>query len=421
MKANFFILVYVMGLGAIYSQEVNCVEKQKELSAFVNQQKFKEANEILSILRKKCPSQSEDIYISGIATLQNNVAVASVTTKEASVRDLLKFYDQYDANFPNNKNGNLVNKAMALYDGKIGDEKEIYTILNKAFTSNPDQFTNPKALYIYFKLYHAKFKNNEAGFSLEKLLEKYNEVETVIEKNSIAFPQKAEEFKNAKRACKSLVKDSLTPENLIPMAEKKFDANSKNTEWLAATANLLSEKSAASPIFGKIATQLHQLQPTSKSAYHLGNYNLKNRNIKQAVDYFNQSATLATDKTEKAKTYFTIATIIAASDKAEARKMIFSAIENEPKNGSYYMFLANLYSNSISECGSSPLVQKAIYHLANQTAQKAAEVEPRLKPTADQLAKEYTKNSLTKSELDQIQKAGGKVTIGCWINETVQF
>ncbi len=422
MKATLFILVYVMSLGCIYAQEVNCGEKQKELSALVKQSKFKEANELLSILRKKCPTESEELYLLGITTLQNNVDLASATTKEAAVRDLLKLYDQYDANFPNNKNGNLVNKAMTLYDSNIRDNKELYAILNKAFTSNPDQFTNPKALYIYFRLYNVKFKNKDAGITLEQLLEKLNEVETVIQKNSPAFPEKAVEFKNASRACKSLVKDSLTPENLIPMAEKNFDANSKNTEWLAATANLLSDKCAASPIFGKIATQLHELQPSSKSAYHLGNYNLKNQKIKKAVDYFSQSATLETDKAEKAKTYSTIATIVAATDKKEARNMILSAIENDAKNGSYYLFLANLYSNSITECGTTnSMVQKAICLLANQTAQKAAEVEPRLKATAEQLAKEYAKNSPTKEELEQIQKTGGKVTIGCWINETVQF
>jgi len=421
MKIVFLVSVYVMSLGGIYSQEVNCVEKQKELSLHVNQLKFKEANEVLSILRKKCPSQNEDMYLLGITTLQNNVDLATEATKEAAVRDLLKFYDQYDANFPDNKNGNLVNKAMTLYDNKKGDDKEIYAILNKAFKANPNQFTNPKALYIYFKLYYENFKSNKEGVSLDQLLEKYNEVETAIDKNSITFPKKEEEFKNAKRACKSLVKDNLTPENLIPMAEKKFEANSTNTEWLTTTANLLSDKCAASPIFGKVVTQLHQLQPTSKSAYHLGNYNLKNRNIKLAVDYFNQSTTLTSDKSEKAKIYSTIATIIAGTDKAEARKMILSAIENEPKNGSYYMFLANLYSNSVNECGTSVLVKKAIYLLTNQTALKAAEVEPKFKSTAEQLVKEAAKNSPTKAELEQIQKAGGKVSIGCWINETVQF
>jgi len=421
MKATFFILVYFISLGSIFSQEVNCIEKQNELSTFVNQNKFKEAFEILAVLRKKCPSQSEDIYLLGIKVLQKNVDVASETSKEAAVRDLLKLYDQYDLNFPDNNNENLVNKAMTLYDNKTGDEKEIFAILYNAFTSKRIQFTNANALYIYFKLYHANFKNKKDGFSTDKLIEKYSEIATIIERNSIAFPKKSEEFSNANRACKSIVKEYLTAENLIPLAEKKFEANNNNTDWLLSTANLLSEKCASSTIFEKIATQLHQLKPSSKSAYHLGNYNLKNRNIKQAVNFFNQSATLATDKNEKANTYFTLATIIAASDKTEARKFILSAIENNPKNGSFYLFLANLYSNSVNECNSSPIVQKAIYYLANQTAKKAAEVELRLKTTANQLEKVYAKNSFTKSELDQIQKSGGKVSIGCWINETVQF
>ena len=421
MKATFFILVYIMSLGSVFSQEINCLEKQNELSTFVNQLKFKEANELLSLLRKKCPAQSEDLYLLGITTLRNNVDVASETTKETAVRDLLKLYDQYDANFPNNKNGNSINKAMTLYDTKIGDEKEIYTILNKVFISNKDQFTNPKALYIYFKLYHSNFKIKNDLTALDQLLDKYNEVVILIDKNIATFPKLAGEFKNANRAAKSLVKEYLTPENLIPMAEKKFEANSKNTDWLATTANLLSEKCAVSPIFGKIATQLHQLQPTAISAFHVGNHYLKNRNIKQAVDYFSQSAGLTTDKFEKAKKYYAIATMVAATDKAESRKMIFSAIENNDKNGSYYMFLANLYTNSITECGTSDLVKKAIYLLANQTAQKAVVAELRFKKPVEQLTSDYAKNAPTKEELEQIKKAGGKVTIGCWINETVQF
>jgi len=421
MKATFLILVYGLSLGSIFSQEINCLEKQKELSTLVNQLKFKEANELLTVLRKKCPTQSEDMYLLGIATLQNNVDLASETTKEAAVKDLLKFYDQYDTNFPNNKNGNLINKAMILYDTKIGSENEMFSFLNKAFTSNTSQFTNPKALFLYFKLYHANFKSKNDITKLDQLLDKYNEVVMVIEKNSVATPSTEAEFKNASRACKSLVAEYLTAENLIPMAEKKFDANSKNIEWLATTANLLSEKCAASPVFGKIATQLNQLQPSAISAFHLGNYNLKNRNIKQAIDYFSQSATLTTDKLEKAKKYYAIAVMAAATDKAEARKMIFSAIENNDKNGAYPMFLANLYTNSINECGTSDLVKKAIYHLANQTAQKAVVAEARFKKPADQLASEYAKNAPTKEELEQIKKAGGKITIGCWINETVQF
>ncbi len=421
MKSTIVFLVCLMSLGWASAQEMNCVEKQKEFSDVVAKQNYKQANELLSVLRKKCPAQSEDMYLAGILTLQYNVDMASESNKEAAVRDLLKFYDQYDINFPNNKNGNTVNKAMALYNSKTGDNKEIYALLNRAFTANKNQFTDSNALYTYFMMYVDAYKNKTQTITFDQLMDKYAEVVSVIESNKATFPKKMSEYQNLERANSSLVKELMTPENVIATAEKGFEANSKNAAWLLNTANLLSEKAPTAPIFGKVATQLHQIQPSSRSAYHLANYSLKNRNTKQAIEYFAQSASLATDASEKAKTYYTAALIVAGSDKGQAKKFITSAIENDATSGSYYLFLATLYTNSVDECGATSLDKKAIYQLANQTAQKAAKAEPRLKPTAEQFANQYTKNSPTKQELDQLNKMGGKVTIGCWINETVQF
>lgn len=410
-----------MSLGFIHSQEINCFEKQKELSEFVAKNEYKQATELLLLLTKKCNKQSEEMYLLGIKTLQYNVDLATEASKEVAIKDLLKFYDSYDANFPYNTNGNLVNKAMLLFDNKLLNESEIFGFLDKAFALNQNQFSSANSLYIYFKLYTERFKSKKENITLKQLIEKYHNVVLIIQNKSVVYPEKEVEFTNANIACKSLIKEYLIPENLISMAEENFEANTDNIKWLETTANILSDKCASSFIFGKIAARLNHINPTSKSAFHLGNYNLKNRGIVKAVEYFKQSANLASDKNEKARIYFTVATVISATDKAEARKMIFLAMENDTKNGSFYLFLSNLYANSINECGTLEIVKKAIYNLANQTAQKAAEIEPRLKSSANQLAIEYAKNNPTKLELEQIQKSGGKVAIGCWINETVEF
>lgn len=421
MKATLFFLIALLSLGSVTAQEVNCGEKQKELSLLVSENKYKQATELLTVLRKKCPSQEESLYQVGIGILQHNVDAAINESKTTAINDLLKLYDQYDASFPSNKNGNSVHKAMLLYDNKMGTDAEIFTYLNKAFTKNKEQFNNPNALYIYFKMYNENFKSKKENITLEQLLDKFNEVLLQIEVTKGAFPKKAVECANASRACKFLIKEHLVPENLIAMAEKNFEANNQNIQWLETTANLLSDRCAASPIFGKIAAQLHQVKPTAKSAYHLGNHNLKSKNQKAAVTYFSESATLNTSPSEKAAIYFNLATMLATSDKEEAKKMVALAAENNPRNGAYYILLANLYVNSVTECGTSELEKKAIYQLATQTVQKAAQTEARLKSTADKMMTEYNKNSPTKSELDQIKKLGGKVKIGCWIKETVQF
>lgn len=116
MKASLFFLLALAGFGAVRAQEVNCVEKQKEFARFVKDGKYKEASAALTLLRKKCAAQDETLYTLGIATLQHNLAVAPADAKEAVINDLSKLYDQYDANFPNNKNGNQVQKAMLLYE-----------------------------------------------------------------------------------------------------------------------------------------------------------------------------------------------------------------------------------------------------------------------------------------------------------------
>ncbi len=421
MKATLVFLVYLMGLGFVCAQEINCVEKQKELARYVSEGKYKQASEILPSLRKKCASQNEELYALGITTLKYNFDVAEGEAKDAALTDLLKFYDQYDANFPKNKNGNLVQKAMLLYDNQKGTDAEIYNFLDKAFTANPDQFTSANSLFVYFKLYHENYKNKREAVALEQLLEKFNAVQTAIEKASEAAPSKKAEFTNATRATRALVNEYLVPENLIAMAEKKFEANKENTQWLITTANLLADKCAETPIFGKIATQLHSLKPTSESAYHLASYNIKNKNQKQAMTYFEEAANLSAVPFYKAKVYYTMATILAGSEKEQAKKMIGLAIENNKKNGSYYILLANMYANSVTECGTTPLQQKAIYELATRTALMAGDIEPRIKALSNQMAVEYGKSSFTQKEQDEIRKKGSKIKIDCWINETVSF
>ena len=85
------------------------------------------------------------------------------------------------------------------------------------------------------------------------------------------------------------------------------------------------------------------------------------------------------------------------------------------------MLLSSLYSNSISECASTEIEKKAIYHLAKITAEKGARAEQKYKASLAQIAKQYQKYDLTPNEIKAIKKQGGSVKINCWINENVQF
>lgn len=96
--------------------------------------------------------------------------------------------------------------------------------------------------------------------------------------------------------------------------------------------------------------------------------------------------------------------------------MVLNALENNPSNGRYYIFLANLYANSVEECGTNAIEKNAIYKLASITALKAKDVEPRLKPTAEAMSSDY----LNKISFDKKSKVKS-AAIGCWIKQKVEF
>jgi hypothetical protein len=415
------LLVSVFFTGILFSQEINCLEKQKQLSSFISDKDYKQANLILSEIKSACSSKSEDFFSLGINVLQYNVDIASNETKEKEIRELIKFYDLYDKNFPQNKNGNSINKAMLLFDNGIASQDEIYSNLDKAFQKDKFQYTNPNALYTYFKMFKEKYDDKKNAISFDKYIETYGQVIAVIEKNKVTFPDKVVEFENAKLASNSIVRDDFTKENLVTYAESNFKQNTNNVEWLSSIAALLSESASATSIFGAIASQLNALNSTSKSLYYLADFNLKNKNQDKAIELLQQSGELSTDKNEKSEIYLTLANMFASKDKSKSKEFIKKIMEISPERGDVYLLLASLYSNSINECATTEIEKKAINRLAKVTAETAAKVEPRFKSSLPNIEKKYANQELTADEMKQVKKSGGSVKINCWINEKVQF
>lgn len=418
MKKKLILFITVMCYGFTQSQEINCAATQQELAQLVEQQNFKEATPKMTLLLSKCPAKDEKLYLLGAKVLQNKIDLASNDDKEKAVKELIALYDKHDLNFPANTSNNQINKAMLFYDYDLASEAETFKLLDKAFIKDKSQFTNPLALYTYFKLYNEDYKSSNSR-NFDHLLERYSQVLAIVNANKTLSPEKEIEFNNVMIGVNSMVKNYLTPENLTDYAERNVKGNVNNAAWLNATVDLMLEKCADKAVFGTVAYHLHNLQPTSKSAYALGAFNLKNNNREKAVEFLQQAAELATDKSEKARIYNTNASILFGFDKKLAKEASLSAIQNDGANGEYYLFLSNLYASAAQECGTTPIEQKAVYYLANKYAERASEVQPSLKPATNALSDQYKKFDFTSKERDQIRKSDNKITIECWINETV--
>lgn len=397
------------------AQKEHCAEVEKQLDQFIMDKDYKQAYDSWLELQSKCPNYSEKTYLLGKEVLQYRIDAAE-NEIETTVRDLIKLFNQYDYNFPNNSNANDVNRAMALYENHVGSDDEIFSYLDKAFSKQKETFTNAEAIGVYFRLYYEKYKEGKSNITVSQLLEKYSEVTALCDANSAKLPQVQAEYARVIQGMKGAMSSLLICDNLIPFYQKNFESHKTDVKWLESAATVLSVKCKIAPIFETIASELHKISPSSKSNYFLGIYALNTRKQEQAISYFNESVDMTTDKAEKAKTAYMIASIVSVSDKAKSKEMVLIAMENDPGNGKYYVFLAELYANSASECASSENEKKALYKLASETVLKAGTIDPYLKNTAEKASANYLKSAAINSSLKN-----KSIKIGCWINETVQL
>lgn len=429
MKAIIFILG-VMFITNSNAQKFDCPTKITEYQELFKAKKITESFDTWTTVSKNCPKENEAVYTDGIEIIQYKIDNAgSAEEKEKLVRDVLKLYDQYNKYFPLTTQDFEVNKAMTLVDNKIDAKEEIFSLLDRGFNKASNKVTAANAIYTYFSMYCEKFNNGDKSITSNSVLEKYTLVNSLLNQLQAAKPDSNDsedarqniDYKSAQTAINKLIKDLATCENLDAFYSKNYTDNQENGDWITSALLSLSGKCIAKPIFNTLAEKLYAMKVTTQSANFMALAKLQQRKFPEAIKFYNESAELQTNPTEKAKIYYTLATGLLANDLPKSKEYLKKALSSDPKMGKAYLFLAQLYSNSANDCGKTDFEKKAVYYLAIQTAQKAGVAEPRLKPTADKAAKDYEAKSLTADEISKAKMNGKLVTIGCWINETITF
>lgn len=415
MKRKLIILLMIFAFQFGTAQETNCADKESKLDQYLKEKDYAKAKEVWNDIKMTCLTSSEKSLQLGLQLQQYNIEIASREDKEKEVREILGLFKLYDKTFPNNNNGNFEKSAMALYLNKVGTNNEIYILLDQAYELQKKTFQNPEAIFVYLQLYVEKYKSEKATITIDKLFSKYTDVISLIEMNKETVPANQEIYDRVLVSMESLMKDFLVCENIVSHAKNNFQNKINDIYWLQSVAKMLSVSCKNAPIFESIAAELHSKKPSAKSAYYLATYNLNTAKQDKAIEFFSESVKLESDRMTKATTAYTIASILSTTDKEKSKEMVLTAIENNPVNGRYYIFLGNLYANAVTECGTNDLEKNAIYKLASDTVLKAVLVEPRLKGTAEELSKSYLQKTIT-------TKAYSKtVKLGCWINQTITF
>ena len=383
MKTKFVLLFTILLLslsGKSFAQAPD--DCAITLSYFTEPAKIKNYEAALPYYEKliqECPNYNLAIYQYGVKMFEYFIEEKGDKSK---VNDLIKNWELRLQNFPEQtKEGDvLATVAQLKFDNNIGSKAEQFKAFDEVFKKYPEDFTSGKSLYTYFSL--AVDLYNEGGKNLQEIFDLYDVVinKIDIEKNNLASKltplmdkeeagttltdkeQRAKDVYENNLGVYGTVESSVNGKlgeladctNLVPFYEKDFDAKKNDIEWLKSASYRLDAKDCESPLSNKLAVRLHELEPSSTSAYLLGKQAEAEGKASKALEYFNQAADLETDSSKKYRIYYSLAENYRKKGSyGTARTYYNKMLEVKPSAGIAYLKIAQMIGDSANSCGNS--------------------------------------------------------------------
>ncbi len=438
----------MMGVSNAQAQNPECMTNLSIFSEHAKVKNYDAAYEPWKMVYEACPQLNNAIYVYGERILKVKLEKATGAEKEKFANDLMGLYDNKMKHFASKTNvaETAIDKALVMYDNKMADDVKMYQMMNDAFTKDTENFTNPKALYIYFSslvdLHNAGKKDLQEVFDVYDAVTEKIETENEKITDQIAKLLPKEEAGTLSSKEKSRLKSynsysevygkiagsidsKLGPladcNNLIPLYEKSFAEKKGDVVWVKRAVGLMFNKECTDdPLFQKLFEAQLALDPSASAYVYGGTLKMKNGDTQGALSDFDKALTLETDNTKKSNIAYKVATINKRKgSKSTARSYAQKAIDYNPANGRAYLLIANLYATSANDCGSTPFEKRAIYWKAADMARQAGRVDPSLGGSASQAATSYLAKAPSKEMIFSSGMAGKTVSFSCWVGGSV--
>jgi len=403
-------------------------------------------------VRNKCPKFNRAIYAYGEKILLHKIENSSGSEKVAYIKDLEALWDKALEYFPSNyKLGEvLADKVQLMYDNRTelgATDKQIYDEADKAYKQDLENFTNPKALYIYFSaivdLHDAKQVQIQNVFDkyddvsekiaseiqnyaekLNKLVEKEESGQKLTSKEE-QYKKQYESYLEAYDKISGSIDSKLgilaNCENLIPLYKKDFEEFKSDAVWLKrAVSRMFNKECTDDPLYVELVKAYDATAPSADTKYFVATVLLKQGKDKEAEGYMKQAFDLETDSYKKGKLAERIAQSLKSKGQyGQARSYYRESLKYNPSNGRPYLAIADMYARSANDCGDTQFNKRAVFWLAASEARKAARVDANLASAASQSAANYEAKAPLRSEIFTAGNEGQVIRIGCWIGDSV--
>lgn len=213
--------------------------------------------------------------------------------------------------------------------------------------------------------------------------------------------------------------------------EEAFEQNKDNIDWLKRAGNLLQKERVGAdgeltsctdnPVFISIAETLYKIEPSAQAALNMAKLGVNESNWAMAKKYYTEAIEQEEDLRRKANSYMGLAYVNQKMGSLSSAKSNCLKAGQLRKNwGSPYLYLATLYAEAAGTCGANAVEKNAVYWAAINKLSYARSIDPNVATKAAKLISAYSQQIPDKGISFQLgYKEGDKISIGCWVNETV--
>ena len=449
-KELYLMMIALVGFTGISLGQGQNPECMTNLSIYAEHAKVKNYDAAYGpwkMVITNCPDINKANFSYGERILADKIDKSSGAEKDAFIKELMQLYDDSHKYYPESFSVGQVaiDKVLLMYDNKMASDEQIFSMLDKAFKEDKENFKNPKALYLYFSslvdLYGANKKELQDVFDTyddvtEKIEEENSQLTEVINKllpkedaGTLTSKEKrslrvattnSESYGKIAGSVDSKLGALADCENLIPLYQRSFEAKKGDITWVKrAVGRMFSKDCIDDPMFKKLFEAQLALDPSADAYVYGGTLKQKAGDNSGAIADFNKALELETNPRKKSNIAYKIATSYRRGSKSTSRSYALKAIDANPSNGNAYLLIASLYASSANDCGDTPFEKRAIYWKAADMARKAGRVDPSLSGRASQSAASYEAKAPSKTDIFNSGMAGKTLSFKCWVGGSI--
>jgi tetratricopeptide (TPR) repeat protein len=263
-------------------------------------------------------------------------------------------------------------------------------------------------------------------FNEGKILEKFDRAMDILQENLKNLPDNLDDLISARTSLENLFLPFATCENLIKIYGPRFEETPNDEDLLIKIIAFLERSDCTdSELYFNVAKNMHQLNPSARSANSMGRMEENNENYLSAIEYYEQALEL-NDNDNGIDRYSVLMRISSLYNNmnrySQSRTYALLAAEERPNCGRPWLLIARMYAASVNACAGGDEIQTyAVYWAAADKAIRARNVDddPDLISIANSMIAAYTARFPNQERLFLLGLDGGQtVRTGCWIGES---